>query len=109
MKKGRAIAPFEKVLDIFGDGTFFAISTSGHTKDHISYLINTTPKPKLVIGDAELSSWGMVHAVLMNSDYGEEGEAAVCDSAKKIRKFCANHPQAEIWFSHDDQPRNKTD
>lgn len=31
MKRGFSISPFDKVLDVFGDGTFFAISTAGHT------------------------------------------------------------------------------
>ena len=34
---GFPLRPFEKVLDIFSDGSFFAVSTPGHTIDHIAY------------------------------------------------------------------------
>jgi glyoxylase-like metal-dependent hydrolase (beta-lactamase superfamily II) len=102
--EGVSIAPFDKVLDVFGDGTFWALSTPGHTKDHISYLINTTKAPILLTGDAELTKWGMENGVLMGTDYGKRGEADVRQSAEMIRAFRTIHPQVEIWFSHDEQP-----
>ena len=38
---GRRVAPS---VDVFGDGSFWAISVPGHTDDDIAYLINgTTP------------------------------------------------------------------
>jgi len=38
-------------VDLLGDGSLWAISTSGHTPDHTSYLVNGTP-PTLLVGDA---------------------------------------------------------
>jgi len=98
-----SMAPFDRVLDIFGDGTFWALSTPGHTKDHIAYLINITQSPILITGDAELTKWGMENGVLMGTDYGEKGKADVLHSAKMIRMFHDRYPQAQIWFSHDKQ------
>lgn len=99
---GDAIPPFNKALDIFGDGTFWALSTPGHTKDHLAYLINTVPTPILIAGDAELNKWGMENCVFMNTDYGYKGKLEVQASAKIIRKFHSMYPQVQIWFSHDE-------
>lgn len=49
-----AFEDFERVIDVFGDASFFALSTKGHTKDHISYLLNGD-KTYLIVGDAELT------------------------------------------------------
>jgi len=54
-----SIAAFDRALNIFGDGTFGALSTPGHTRDHIAYLINIAQTPVLITGDAELTKWGM--------------------------------------------------
>jgi len=98
---GVSLAPFEKALDIFGDGSFWALSTPGHTKDHIAYLINCEDAPILITGDAELSTWGMENGVMMGSDYGEEGEADARRSAEMLREFKEAYPEAQVWFSHD--------
>ncbi len=101
---GTAIAPFNKALDVFGDGSFWALSTPGHTIDHFAYLINTAPAPLLIVGDAELTKWGMENGVFMNTDHGEQGKTAVQNSAKIIRQFHIMYPHVQIWFSHDEQP-----
>lgn len=98
-----SIAPFDRVLDIFGDGTFWALSTPGHAKDHIAYLINITQTPILITGDAELTKWGMEQKVLVETDYGKKGKDDVLHSVKMIRTFHKKYPQAQIWFSHDKQ------
>ena len=101
---GRAMAPFDRVLDLFGDGAIWALSTPGHTKDHFAYLVNAAPRPMLIVGDAELTKWGMEHGVYMNTDYGEQGKRDVQNSATAIRQFHALYPEVQIWFSHDEQP-----
>ncbi|WP_152005678.1 MBL fold metallo-hydrolase [Desulfoluna spongiiphila] len=98
------ILPFDHAVDLFGDGSFWALSTPGHTKDHLAYLINADPTPILIAGDAELSAWGMEHGVFMNTDYGEEGKQAVQASAGAIRAFHGMYPHVAVWFSHDDNP-----
>ncbi|GAL22236.1 hypothetical protein JCM19235_2931 [Vibrio maritimus] len=40
------------MVDVFGDGAVWAVSTPGHTKRHTSYLLNTTQGIKFVVGDA---------------------------------------------------------
>jgi glyoxylase-like metal-dependent hydrolase (beta-lactamase superfamily II) len=35
------------------------VSTPGHSRDHLAYLINTTPTLIFFVGDAELTTWAM--------------------------------------------------
>jgi len=102
MAAGETLAPFSHVVDIFGDGTFWAISTPGHTRDHLAYLINTTPAPVLIVGDAELTTWAMKDEILVSTIDGERGKQAVQRSANMIRAFHKEHPHVQIWFSHDE-------
>jgi glyoxylase-like metal-dependent hydrolase (beta-lactamase superfamily II) len=99
---GVALEPFSHVVDVFGDGTFWALSTPGHTRDHLAYLINTSSTPVLIVGDAELTTWAMKDEILVSTMDGERGKKAVLRSAKMIRAFHAMYPQVQIWFSHDE-------
>lgn len=103
MLEGKALAPFSHVIDVFGDATLWAISTPGHTPDHLAYLINTTPNPVLVVGDAELTTWAMQEGILVSTTQGSRGRREVRRSASMIRAFHAEYPDAQIWFSHDEE------
>lgn len=52
--QGKPFEGFDRVIDIFDDSSFLAISTKGHAKDHIAYLVNGK-KMYLIAGDAELT------------------------------------------------------
>jgi len=39
-------------IDIFGDGSVFALHTPGHTPGSTAYLVNSTTGPQLITGDA---------------------------------------------------------
>ena len=54
---------FEGVNDVFGDGSFFAILTPGHTAGHTSYLARTTTCPVLLTGDTSHTRWGWENGV----------------------------------------------
>jgi ketose-bisphosphate aldolase len=49
---GIDLTPFGKSIDIFGDGSLWAISSSGHSKGHVIYFINGIEEKVLVTGDA---------------------------------------------------------
>lgn len=98
--QGFSFEGFERVIDIFGDQSFLAISTKGHTKDHISYLVNGK-KTYLLVGDAELTRDVVEKGWFVNSDYGKKGEKDARESAENIRAFSAKYPEVEICYSHD--------
>jgi hypothetical protein len=87
---------------LIDDGTLWAISTLGHTRDHLAYLINTSPAPVLVVGDAELTAWAMKDEILVSTIDGARGKQQVQRSATMIRTCPATYPQVQIWFSHDE-------
>lgn len=103
MDTGTSLSPFSRVVDVFGDGTLWAMSTPGHTRDHLAYLINTTPTPIFVAGDAELTTWAMQDGILVSTVNGARGKQQVRRSAAMIRAFHAAHPEVQIWFSHDEE------
>lgn len=45
------ISPFSKCADLLGDGSLWAISTPGHTKGHISFIVNGLKGPTLLTMD----------------------------------------------------------
>ncbi|WP_281541214.1 MBL fold metallo-hydrolase [Maribacter aestuarii] len=100
-KKGCALEPFEKVLDVFEDASFFAISTPGHTKDHIAYLINNQPTPNFIVGDAELNRWAVENGIKVNTDYGKQGLKDVYKSSKAIQQFLKLYPNIHVHYSHN--------
>ena len=103
MTKGNPLHPFSHVIDVFGDGTFWAISTPGHTRDHLAFLVNTSPTPVLIVGDAELTKWAMRDGILVSTIDGQRGRQEVERSATMIRGFHAAHPQVQLRFSHDEE------
>ena len=102
MHTGKALSPFSRVVDVFGDGTLWAVSTPGHSRDHLAYLINTTPTPILIVGDAELTTWAMQDEILVSTVDGARGKQEVQRSATMIRTFHATYPYVQIWFTHDE-------
>ena len=98
---GFSLEPFEKVLDVFDDGSFFAISTPGHTKDHIAYLINSFPKPQFILGDAELNRWAVENGIKIGSDYGKKGKIDAFKSSEMIQEFLQAYPNVNAHYSHE--------
>jgi len=80
--------------DVFGDGSFFAILTPGHT----SYLARTTTGPVLLTGDTSHTRWGWENGVEPGTySYDREQAAA---SFQKLRAFAAAHPNIEVRVGH---------
>lgn len=96
---GFNLEDFDSVIDVFGDKSILAISTRGHTKDHIAYLINGE-KMYFVVGDAELTEFDAKRGIYINSDYGKKGELDARTSADKIRAFVKRYPEIEVLYSH---------
>jgi len=50
--EGIDLPPLGKAVDIFGDGSLWAISSSGHSPGHVVFLINGIDEQVLYTGDA---------------------------------------------------------
>jgi N-acyl homoserine lactone hydrolase len=51
------------IIDVFSDGSFYAIHSPGHTPGATAYLAMTTEGPQLMIGDATHTRWGWENSV----------------------------------------------
>ena len=89
---------FEGVVDVFGDGSVFAISVPGHTPGSTAYLVRTPQGPVLLTGDTSHTRWGWEHAV-------EPGDYTV-DNARNLKnlislkQLVARHPKIEVRLGH---------
>lgn len=84
-------------IDIFGDGSFWAIATPGHSRGHVSFLIVTSDGPVLLTGDAPHSGWAWEHGV------GPSGTDPVAAQASldRLRAFAAAYPEVRVHTGHE--------
>lgn len=89
---------FSGVLDVFGDGSVWALRAPGHSPGSTAYLINAVDGPKLVVGDAVSTRLGWEDA--MPQPVPAAARAAAQASADSLRRFAATHPAIEVFLGH---------
>lgn len=93
-----AMAPLGPAVDIFGDGTLWAIWTPGHSPGHVSYLVNGRGQPLLIVGDASMTEFGFTHDIAP----GRVDDRHLADqSFEQLRAFSTEFPQVRLTFGHD--------
>jgi glyoxylase-like metal-dependent hydrolase (beta-lactamase superfamily II) len=89
---------FDGVIDVFGDGSLFAIATPGHTAGHVSYLARTPTGPVLLTGDACHTRWGWEHDVEPGSyTFDRESERKSLLALKALNE---RHPKMIVKLGH---------
>jgi N-acyl homoserine lactone hydrolase len=91
--------PLGKCTDIFGDESLWAISTPGHTKGHISFLINAKKGPILIAGDVCFIKSNFKKEVGPSS-YTEDIKVNQ-QSLDKIIEFKKKYPQVKVICGHE--------
>jgi len=89
---------FAGVLDVFGDGSVWALHTPGHSPGSTTYLINAVGGPKLVVGDAVSTRLGWDEA--MPQPVPDHADADAERSADRLRGFVVAHPEVEVFLGH---------
>ena len=87
-ENAQEMPPLGPCVDIFGDGTLWAISTPGHTLGHVSYLAMDESHPILVTGGLAASLRG----ANASRDYGKHRELWRF-SQERLREFLASYPE----------------
>ena len=86
------------VVDIFGDGSVFAIHTAGHTQGSTAYLVRTQGGPVLLTGDTCHTRWGWEHGVEPGT-YTRDAARNLA-SLRQLKALVARHPQIQVRLGH---------
>ncbi|MFK0287508.1 MBL fold metallo-hydrolase [Streptomyces sp. NPDC090499] len=89
---------FEGVNDVFGDGSFFAILTPGHTTGHLSFVARTPAGPELLTGDVSHTRWGWENDVEPGTFLAERQPSI--DSLLKLKALSKRHPNMTVKLGH---------
>jgi glyoxylase-like metal-dependent hydrolase (beta-lactamase superfamily II) len=93
---------FAGLVDVFGDGSLWAIRTPGHTRGSTAYLARTPRGPVLLTGDTCHTAWGWEHDVepgAFTSDH-----RANADSLERLRRLVREHPAIQVRLGHQQLP-----
>lgn len=87
-----------KILDIFGDGSAFALHTPGHTVGSTAYLIRSESGWVLLTGDTCHTAWGWQN----NVEPGQfsSDQAANRESLEWLQQLAKRHPQIKVQVGH---------
>jgi glyoxylase-like metal-dependent hydrolase (beta-lactamase superfamily II) len=89
---------FEGVVDVFGDGTVWALWVPGHTPGSTAFLVRTPQGPALLVGDACHTRWGWEHDVEPGT-FSSDGPRSA-GSLARLRKLAAEHPAMAVRLGH---------
>lgn len=93
-----ATGAFDGAVDVFGDGSVWALWVPGHTPGSTAYLVRTPQGPVLLVGDASHTRWGWDHDVEPGHFTAEAARGA--ESFRKLRAFAAAHPRVQVRLGH---------
>ena len=97
---------FEAVLDVFGDGSLWALWVPGHTPGSTAYLARTPRGPVLFTGDTCHTAWGWEHGVEPGSYTADQAKNAA--SLARLRRLAAEHPALQVRLGHQPLPGRTT-
>jgi N-acyl homoserine lactone hydrolase len=93
------MAPLGPSIDLFGDGSLWAISVPGHTDDDIAYLVNGQ-QPVLLTGDACQFEWAFKAGVAPRG-WNQAGTARAYQSLASMRDFARTYPGVRLVYGHE--------
>jgi glyoxylase-like metal-dependent hydrolase (beta-lactamase superfamily II) len=86
------------VIDVFGDGSLWALHVPGHTPGATAYLALTEAGPELIIGDASHTRWGWDNQVEPGS-YSKDIPLSA-ESLAMLSKLVSDHPEINVHPGH---------
>ncbi|MCP4610079.1 MAG: MBL fold metallo-hydrolase [Planctomycetes bacterium] len=96
---GIDLPPFGKSVDVFGDGSLWAISSSGHSKGHVLYFVNGIEAQVLVTGDACNTQYQFDSGI--GPGYFSSDLEQAQDVLDRIKVFKERYPKVKLVFGHD--------
>jgi glyoxylase-like metal-dependent hydrolase (beta-lactamase superfamily II) len=92
--------PFDRSVDLLGDGSVRLVFTPGHSLGHLCVLLQLTERPALLIGDAVFTLRNLLEDV---PPFRTADETAYQQSVGQIRAFAEQCPDALLLPTHDQQ------
>ncbi len=89
---------FAGVLDVFGDGSLWALHVPGHTAGSTAFLVRTPSGPELLLGDATHTRWGWENGVEPGTFSLDPQQSA--ESLKKLLDLAKRFPQMQVHPGH---------
>jgi N-acyl homoserine lactone hydrolase len=86
------------VLDVFGDGTLWALHVPGHTPGSTAYLARSTQGPILFTGDACHTAWGWEHGVEPGTFSSDQPRSRA--SLLALIELVKRHPNIDVRLGH---------
>ena len=97
--EGTDLPPLGKALDVFGDGSLWVISSSGHSTGHVIYLINSIDEQVLFTGDACNDHYQFETGIGPGA-YSSDLEGAQ-EVLERIILFKERYPEVKLVYGHD--------
>ncbi len=88
----------EGLIDVFGDGSLWAISSPGHTPGTTAYLVRSTNGHQLILGDVSHTRWGWDNVVGPGSYSLDTVQGA--ESLKRLKRLAAENPRIKAHPGH---------
>jgi N-acyl homoserine lactone hydrolase len=89
---------FAGVVDVFGDGSFWALWTPGHTPGSTAYVARTKTGPVLYTGDTSHTRWGWENDVEPGSFTADHAKNR--ESLARLRRLAKEHPRMIVRLGH---------
>lgn len=89
---------FAGVVDVFGDGSVWALHVPGHSPGSTAFLVRTTDGPVLLVGDASHTSWGWTNGVEPGTFSDDKERSA--ESLATLRDLVDRFPQVDVRLGH---------
>jgi N-acyl homoserine lactone hydrolase len=89
---------FAGIVDVFEDGSVFAIHVPGHTPGSTAFVVRTPQGPKLLVGDASHTRWGWEHGVEPGSFSLDQPRSA--KSLAGLRELAQQFPSLDVHLGH---------
>jgi N-acyl homoserine lactone hydrolase len=89
---------FAGVIDIFSDGSLWALHVPGHTPGSTAYLARTPSGPVLFVGDACHTRFGWQHGVEPGTFSADRAESRI--SLEALEALAVRHPALDVRLGH---------
>ena len=91
---------FAGVLDLFGDGSVWALHAPGHTAGSLIFIVRSTEGPAMMVGDTCHTAWGWDHDVTPGTFTADHEKNA--ESLAAARALAERHPTMRVYLGHQE-------